>query len=309
MTEEGTSRRIIVGYDGSKQADDALALGKLIADASDAELVVAGVFRYDPLLGPTPAFQEAEADYAREVERAAESVSAEAEAIPSTSPARGLHELAEEIDADLIVVGSAHHGRLGQVLAGSVGMSLLHGSPCAVAVAPRGYSGRGDRRLTEVVVGFDGSPEARVALAGGVELARASGAPLKLVAVAEPPVVSYGKGGGMSQAWYELKDAIEKIMRERLTKAVESLPDEMPVESALVSGEPASVLAEIATAEGGLLLLGSRAYGPLRRVLLGSVSAALVRSAPGPLVVHPRPLKEERRSTEPAEAGRAPSGP
>jgi nucleotide-binding universal stress UspA family protein len=302
-------RRIIVGYDGSEQADDALALGKLIADTSDAELVVAGVFRFDPLWGPTPAFQEAEEHYARDIERAAESVSAEAEAIPSTSPARGLHELAEEMDADLIVVGSAHHGRLGQILAGSVGMSLLHGSPCAVAIAPRGYSGLGDRRLTQVVVGFDGSPEARIALAGGVELARASGALLQLVAVAEPPVVSYGKGGGMSQGWYELKQAIEEIMRERLTKAVESLPHDVRVESALVSGEPASVLAELATAGGGPLLVGSRAYGPLRRVVLGSVSAALVRSAPCPLVVHPRPLKEERRGAEPAQAGPARSDP
>jgi nucleotide-binding universal stress UspA family protein len=302
-------RRIIVGYDGSEQADDALALGKLIADTSDAELVVAGVFRFDPLWGPTPAFQEAEVHYARTIERAAESVSAEAEAIPSTSPARGLHELAEEMDADLIVVGSAHHGRLGQILAGSVGMSLLHGSPCAVAIAPRGYSGRGDRRLTQVVVGFDGSPEARIALAGGVELARASGALLQLVAVAEPPVVSYGKGGGMSQGWYELKRAIEEIMRERLTKAVELLPHDVRVESALVSGEPASVLAELATAGGGPLLVGSRAYGPLRRVVLGSVSAALVRSAPCPLVVHPRPLKEERRGAEPAQAGPARSDP
>ena len=35
----------------------------------------------------------------------------------------------------------------------------------------------------------------------------------------------------------------------------------------------------------------SRAYGRLRRVLLGSVSAALARSAPCPLIVHPRPAK------------------
>jgi nucleotide-binding universal stress UspA family protein len=288
-------RKLIVGYDGSEQAEDALALGKLIAEQTGAQVVVAGVFRFDPLWGRTPAFEEAEADFARQIERAAESVGAEPEAIPSTSPARGLHELAEEIDADLIVVGSAHHGRIGQILAGSVGMSLLHGSPCSVAIAPRGYSGQAGRRPTEITVGLDGSQEAGVAVAGGVDLARASGAPLKLVAVAEAPVFPYGKGGGMSQGWYELKQAIEELMRERLTVAVESVPDDVRVESALVSGEPASALAELAAGDGGLLLVGSRGYGPVRRVLLGSVSATLVRSAPCPLIVCPRPLEHDRR--------------
>ena len=37
-----------------------------------------------------------------------------------------------------------------------------------------------------------------------------------------------------------------------------------------------------------MLVVGSRGYGPLRAVLLGSVSSALVRSAQSPLVVVPR---------------------
>ncbi len=44
-------------------------------------------------------------------------------------------------------------------------------------------------------------------------------------------------------------------------------------------------------------MLGSRAYGPLRRVLLGSVATELARTAPCPLIVHPRPAK----SAAPAE--------
>jgi nucleotide-binding universal stress UspA family protein len=291
-------RKLIVGYDGSEQSEDALALGKLIADRSGAQLIVAGVFRFDPLWGPSPAFQEAEADYARKVERAAESVGAEPEAIPSSSPARGLHELAEEIGAELIVVGSAHHGRVGQILVGSVGMRLLSGSPCSVAIAPLGYSDQADRRLTELTVGFDGTPEAGIALAVAVDLARASGALVKVVAVAEAPVISYGKGAGPSQGRHELEQAIEEMMRERLAEAIESVPEDVRVESALVSGEPASALAEIAVVDGGLLLVGSRGYGPLRRVLLGSVSATLVRAAPCPLVVSPRPATEQGRSPD-----------
>jgi nucleotide-binding universal stress UspA family protein len=296
--------KIIVGYDGSNQAEDALALGKLIAEHSKAQLVVAGVFQFDPLWGGVdPAFQEAEAEYARQVERAAESVSGEAEAIPSSSAGRGLHELAEEMEADLIVVGSAHHGRVGQILAGSVGMSLLHGSPCSVAIAPKGYSERAERRLAEITLGFDGSQEAGMALLDAIELARGSRALLKIVAVAEPPAISYGKGGG--QGSHELQEAINEIMRERLSEAVESVPEDVRVEAVLVSGEPATALAEVATADEGLLMIGSRAYGPLRRVLLGSVSTALVRSAPCPMIVRPRPTKAAAREAEPISAGNA----
>jgi nucleotide-binding universal stress UspA family protein len=298
-------RKVIVGYDGSESADDALALGKLIAEHSGAQLVVAGVFPLDPLWGGSDsAFQEAEAEYAREIERAAESVGGEAEAIPSSSAARGLRALAEETEADLIVVGSAHHGRAGQIFAGSVGMSLLHGSPCSVAIAPRSYSDDAERRLAEIAVGFDGSQEAGMALVDAIELARDSRALLKIVAVAEPPAISYGKGGG-AQGWQELTEAIKEMMRERLTDAVESVPDDVRVEAVLVRGEPATALAEIVTADEGLLMIGSRAYGPLRRVLLGSVATALVRWAPCPVIVHPRPTKAAAREAEAISAGNA----
>jgi nucleotide-binding universal stress UspA family protein len=59
------------------------------------------------------------------------------------------------------------------------------------------------------------------------------------------------------------------------------------VSATLLDGPAADVLAR-ATRELDLLVLGSRAYGPLRAVLLGSVSSRLVRSAESPLIVVPR---------------------
>ena len=58
------------------------------------------------------------------------------------------------------MVGSCRRGRLGQTLVGSVGVALLHGSPCAVAIAPQGYRDQADRDIETIVVGFDGSAEA-----------------------------------------------------------------------------------------------------------------------------------------------------
>lgn len=46
-----------------------------------------------------------------------------------------------------------------------------------------------------------------------------------------------------------------------------------------------------AAADADLLVVGSRGYGPLRRVLLGSTSAGLVRSARCPVLVYPRAIR------------------
>jgi nucleotide-binding universal stress UspA family protein len=82
------------------------------------------------------------------------------------------------------------------------------------------------------------------------------------------------------------------MTEQHLDEAIRQIPDDVEHERTLAEGHPAEVLAEIASADGGVLVLGSRAYGPLRRVLLGSVATPLVRSAPCPLIVHPRPARE-----------------
>ena len=298
-------RKIIVGYDGSDQAEDALALGADLSQAIGAELYVAGVRLVHPLLrsGADPLDREAEQEFAGHLKRAAESVDAAAQLVHCSSAARGLHEYAEEIDADLIVVGSSRHGRGGQTLLGNVAVALMHGSSCAVGIAPRGYADRTDRGVSTIVVGYDASAEAKLALEGAYELSRATGAPVRLVSVAQPPEVAVGKSGGANYAWETLKETTEEAVRGQLSQARDSAPDDVEVEPILLSGKPAEELAEAARPLGSVLMLGSRAYGPLRRVLLGSVSRALADTAPAPMIVHPRGMREERTADPAAEAG------
>jgi nucleotide-binding universal stress UspA family protein len=72
---------------------------------------------------------------------------------PGVSAAHALLDVAVELDAAAIVVGTSHRGRVLRVLAGSVTTGLLHGAPCPVAVAPRGYVG-GPAGLRRIGVGF-----------------------------------------------------------------------------------------------------------------------------------------------------------
>ena len=186
-------------------------------------------------------------------------------------------------------MGSASRGHVGQIFAGSTGMALLHGSPCAVGIAPRGYREHPDSAIGTVVVGYDGSPESAHALSAAFDLAQEMGAKLRLVTVAEPPVIGMGKGG--NAGWRELKKAVEDIMRAHLAEAEDMVPEGIDAEAILVSGDPRDALFD-AAGPGTLLLVGSRSYGPLRRVLLGSVSATLVRRDRSPLIVTPRGMYE-----------------
>lgn len=300
-------RTIIVGFDGSDQARDALAFAGALAKGTEAKVIAANVFQYQgevPLPGEGEWLRFLRADAEQTVGLAQQAGMVEPDRLETKifeagSPARGLHHLAEEVDADLIVVGSSHRGRVGEVLAGSVGQRLLHGSSCPVAVAPSGLASRGLTEIGQIVVAFDGSAEAQHALEGAAELAESTGARIRLAVVAEPPPIVYGKGAGATAGAAELEKAIEQYMQAQLDSGLRSASSEAEVEGSVLRGEPVERLRE-AAADADVLVMGSRGYGPLRAVLLGSISAHLVRSAPCTVMVYPRGVE----APEAAEAER-----
>jgi len=300
-----TYGKIVVGYDDSDQAKDALALGKQIADVTGAELIVSHVFLFHPLMrgGIDSVEIEEERELDAQIAAVATDIGAKSRNVESTSVARGLHELAEETGADLVIVGSSRHGKAGQTLLGNVAVALMHGSPCAVAVAPSGYRDGAAEPVSDILVGYDGSPESKLALEAAYDLARAYDAPVRLIAVADPPPIVVGRSGGATGGWHALKEELEAEARAQLEAARSSAPDDVTVEATLITGEPAAALADAAKAPGSILVLGSRAYGPVRRVLLGSISRALADKTPAPLIVYPRGMRAERKTTPRTEAG------
>jgi len=273
---------VIVGFDGSEQARDALALGRLLAEASGAELVAAFVYGSmgavaHPDLG---VWQE---DLRREAEQtlASGAEAASPRAVESDSAARGLHDLAEAEGADMLVLGPSHRGGVGRVLLGSVAERLLHGSPCPVAVAPRGYA-EAEHRLATLGVGYDGGPEAEAALAGGVELAQRTGATLQVLGIALSTESPY-EGG--FEAVPGVAEAREKHLEEVVQTAVDSVPDDVQVTGEVIAGGIEALGREPGV---DLLVVGSRGYGPARRVLLGSTAASLIHHAAYPVLVYPR---------------------
>ena len=86
----------------------------------------------------------------------------------------------------MVVVGSTHTGRAGRVLPGSTAERLLHGSPCPVAVAPKGYAERSSDELAVIGCGYDASLSAAHALETAHRLAVATGARLRVIRAFAP---------------------------------------------------------------------------------------------------------------------------
>jgi nucleotide-binding universal stress UspA family protein len=201
------------------------------------------------------------------------------------SPADALQALAETGEADLIVLGSTHHGHFGSVSPGSVAEHLLHGARCRLVIAPKGYA-EGDHsqdRLRVAAIGVDGMAESYAALDEAAKLARKFGGSLRVIGVATP-VPAMGAGAA-AQAGAEAGPDFQT----QLNNAVAQLPPELRALPVYERGDPVQKLLEAAEMGVDLLVLGSRGFGPVMRLLIGSVSSRVIRQAPCPVLVVPRP--------------------
>src|SRR5690349_1879544 len=182
---------VIVGVDGGPAAEDALVFGRWAAMTLAAPLVVAVVHPAPSALGSG----RVDAEWVADRHRAAEAVLDQARAaltghgdevsyrvVASTSAAHGLHDLAEELAAETIVVGSGRSGPKHRLFAGSTAERLLAGSVCPVAVAPVAME-TPPGTLGRIGVAYVDTPDGRAALAMAARLAARTGSPLRLYTV------------------------------------------------------------------------------------------------------------------------------
>src|SRR3954470_772533 len=269
-------RQIVVGVDGREGGRDAIALAKLLV-APDGELTLAYVFPGDAhaYRGASAAREASERERAEallETVREEAGVEAQLRELGSSSVGRGLHELCEVIGSDLLSVGSSRRGLLGRVLIADDTSAALNGAPCSIAIAPVNYSQQ-PGALREIGVGYDSSPESEHALSVARRLARVSGAKLSaLEAVSLPSDAFLGPGAVDNTPQRLLEDARRRIA---------ALGD---VEPHAAYGQPAEELA-LYSASLDLLIVGSRGYGPIGRLIHGSTSQQLAHSARCPILV------------------------
>ena len=208
------------------------------------------------------------------------------------TPAAGLTAAAEEFDARLIVLGSSARGAIGRVLPGSTAERVIHGAPCPVAVVPRGHVAR-DGGMMTVGVAFAPTPEGREALRAGARLAEAARASLRVAMVLDPSLAERTSPGMLAAAHHEHDLTEDRAGRTRieaeraLDDAIAAVAATVPVERDILFQDPADGLAAVSE-HLDLLVMGSRAYGPMRAVMLGGVSRRVITRAACPVLVLPR---------------------
>ena len=268
---------VIVGIDGREGGRGALAAARLLS-GERGRITLAYVYPLEPRAwrGTTPEYDAEQRKRAQELlEKTRDDTEVEAElrVVGSPSVGRGLHELAESVGADLLVVGSSGRRLLGRVFVADDTRAALNGAPCAVSIAPAGYSQRSSA-MREIGVGYDGSPESEHALGVARKLASERHAALSAFEAVSLPAYAF-VGPPVPD-----DNMIDELV-ERARRRVASLKG---VDPHAAYGNPAEELA-LYSASLDLLVIGSRGYGPLGRVVHGSTALELSRSARCPLLV------------------------
>ncbi len=142
-------------------------------------------------------------------------------------------------------------------------------------------------RYRHVLVAFDASSEAQLALAHAVAMAQVYRAKVALVAVVPPPpLLSWQAPGGMRGIHEAEQEELEKALRE----AADGVPDDLSVTTQLLDGDPARELLRLARdGDFDVIVMGSRGRGRVTAALLGSVSNRVMHDAGVPVIVIHRP--------------------
>jgi nucleotide-binding universal stress UspA family protein len=203
------------------------------------------------------------------------------------TPVDAILDLGDEVDADLIVMGSRGHGPLARLLLGSVSEGVVHHATRPVLVL-RG--GEGAWPPERVVIGDDGSAAAKKAGEMASSIGELFGARAALVrAYPELP-----EGDPVGRA------LDPRVVDDGLHRAEQNLHERSEELGRLVGRRPRMEIAagDAAVAlldkvqEGdetrALIAVGSRGLGLGRRLRLGSVSTKVLRAAGSSVLVCPQ---------------------
>lgn len=285
--------RVVIGYDGSEASEDAVAFGLTWCRSTGDVPIVATVFPEEHPLGAGrvdvewASYVREQAEIIQDKARAAVGDAALYRNVASTSAAHGLADLAEDIEAVMLIVGTTQETGLTRALLGSSTERLLHGATAPVMVVPPGWRESAPERISSIGVAYVDTRDGREALRVAVRVALRIPAQVTLYSVIgqSSERYSYLVGRADEQAFLDkARDSFGKA----LEFAAAGVPPELEPRTVLLEGAIVDSLAGLGPDDVDMLVCGSRGYGPVRRVLLGGVSSRLIRRARLPVAVVPR---------------------
>lgn len=280
--------RMLVGYDGSASADQALALvaGLAWPAPSECRIVVAcgmQIETYAPNMVADAATLQTIYDGQQEQAEQLATAASERIARPGLAatwevgfgwPANTILNVADRFDPDLLVVGSRGLGPFTSALLGSVSEELVDHAPCPVLVA------RGTE-LRRVVLAEDGSPDAQAASTLLLRWPIFRGCEVRVVSVAEIPdlrkTTTEPAGAAVqrvAQKALATADEVARTTADRLSRAG------LSADTSVRQGDPtAEILAAAGDWSADLIIIGTRGQTGLTRLLHGSVARTILEHA------------------------------
>lgn len=298
-----TARRlgVVVGYDGSENAQVALRYAADLAARRDTSLTVVSAYRAPiPMYANPAALQAWKEDQAHR--RGAEALVENAAGMLAEHPGEvgyvtvegdSVGALAEiSAQAQQIVVGARGRGGFLGLLRGSVATSLPAHAACPTVVVPSGSLPDGS---SPIVVGSDMSRHSRVAVLQAAQIAEERGSALHVV-MALPRFDRRGTWYPEPHGEAERKTELRRLeLQEMLEAELRWLAEQVPgleASGEVRIGEPTRVLRDV-SGDSQLTVVGSRGRGAVASRLLGSTSREVLHDAEGPVMVVPY-LKDDR---------------
>jgi nucleotide-binding universal stress UspA family protein len=291
---------LIVAYAPDERGKTALHLASMLARSIGDELVICSV-----IPAPwVPGMARVDAEYRKELDEIADqALKLARKNLPGDVPARferhsarsapaGLLEMAKQYDGYMIVVGTSSAGVFGHISLGSVTNRLLHSSPVAIALAPRGFRSQPGAKVKRVTAAYDGSASAGSLLLAAARVAARVGASLRIASFAVWSRPAYTTRLGTDSEDLVLQEWIndlEKSANAALEQVEELANVPRQVETVVGHGESwEEAIDDVGWDDDDVLVVGSSAVGPIAQVFLGSRGAKILRSSPVPVVVVPR---------------------
>ncbi len=283
-------RKILVPHDGSAVASSVLPVARTLAQSTHAELVLVRVLPSDVGHASPPA-EKAHHALARIREELVSSVIGVSTYVRYGDPADEILETADDLEADLIAMGTYGFRGMDRLMVGSVSDDVVARSPVPVLV-----NRAGAHRVSEIrhiLVPTDGSPGAALALSGALPIARATGASLTLIRVTEHVpdtrfhVEEAGEIGWNVKVGHDFQEA-QRVRAEdslRRTTAQLNMAGYTARGVARV-GVPATAIVDAALEfHAELVVMSTHGRTGAARAILGSVADEVLRRAECPVVL------------------------
>ncbi|MCW5953095.1 MAG: universal stress protein [Propionibacteriaceae bacterium] len=286
-TYEGPAR-VIVGYDGSAQADAALRYGVAEAIARESEVVLVNAVDDLVLSSAWGVVFDVETirEAARQILRSAVDQAAELgmpvdrirHDVELGSPAAVLARHSEE--ASLIVVGRHSVAENERVYVGSTAVGVASTARCPVVVVGVEHLERTERR-SRIGVGVNTAAKGEAALEWALRECQARGGEVRVISVAKAATGRWFGGGSVPP---ELREELLRVTRERVAEMIAPLAAAhpgVPIEVDVSYGSPLDVLVP-KTEELDLLVVGVQPAFP--SYTIGGTTRGLMAHAHCPVV-------------------------